>query len=55
VIKTPVPQPLEIDRGAFSATFGRMVEDDIQDDADSRLVKALHQVAKFLAMGSFLL
>jgi len=34
VVKTPVAHPLEIDRGSFHATFGRMIEDDIQDDTD---------------------
>ena len=54
MVKTRVRHPLEIDRGSVHATFGRMVEDDIQDDTDPCLVKGLHHVAEFLAVCSFL-
>ena len=46
VIEEFVHEPLEADRGAARAGFGRMVQNGVEDDRDTRLVQRLHHVAK---------
>ncbi len=52
MIEGLVTNTSEIDERAIRPAFGRMVEDHVEDDTDTRLMQCLHHIPKLMDMSS---